>query len=170
MKYYIDNINYDVLYISLSGQSVPPNSFVEIDHELFELIEDNLSNTLDQIKITFANYLDKLSGDVRSKYVTTIPGQAEVYIKKAEEAEKIAGLPYEVNPADYPLIATEMAIQGTDLTTTVQNILAIQVQWLQLAAAVEFIRLTGKKAINNATTITDVLSNTLNSSSSLKQL
>jgi hypothetical protein len=95
------------------------------------------------------------AGDCRARYLTTVPGQAETYLLKADElraydAAIAAGAP--IVPAAYPILSTEALATGATLDATATLVRETRAQWVQLAAAVEGMRRGAIVAIEAATT------------------
>lgn len=93
--------------------------------------------------------LNDISGKIRSKYITISPGQDMIYLRKdTESALWLTSL--EPDIADYPLIAAELGITGETPHQVAQVWAYMSNQWVNLAAAIEHLRLSGIEDINNA--------------------
>lgn len=109
--------------------------------------------TLGESKWKAKREIDVLAGRVRATYITTTPGQAEVYQEKlaeAREARARLDAGESVTAADYPFLQAEMTVTGADLSATADTILAIAAQWRAVGAAIEQARRAGKVAIDEA--------------------
>jgi len=97
--------------------------------------------------------IDAKAGEVRKRYITTVPGQAETYLKKAEEAAayKAAGYPVDLTP--YGWIAAEVAARGITAQQAADGILARRDQYVALGQGIERERVKAKEAIRAASTI-----------------
>lgn len=119
--------------------------------------------TLAQAKEQAYNYIDAKAGEVRKKYITDVPGQAETYLLKSSDAKvyKTAGYPY-AQISDYPMVEAEaMALYGSTPTadqtkSATDIILSTQSQWVMLAANIERVRRSGKEAVQKASNIAEI--------------
>lgn len=91
--------------------------------------------------------IDRQAEAARLRFVTPGSGQSAVYLAKAEEALALQtdGSP---DPADYPLLAASIGIEGADLAAVAAVVLAQRAAWLTVAAAIEAERLGAKAAID----------------------
>lgn len=99
------------------------------------------------------------AGDCRAKYLTVVPGQAETYLLKADELrayDLAVAAEASIEPADYPILASEAEATGTTLSAVADLVRATRAQWLQLAALVEGIRRGAIVRIETATSEADV--------------
>lgn len=90
-------------------------------------------------------------GRARQKFITDLPGQDVIYLRKEREA--VAYLA-EANPtlADYPLLSAEVGVTAATAYQVAQIWVHKSQSWQQTAAALEAIRLRGVNAIAAATT------------------
>ena len=116
--------------------------------------------TLETIKSRAINAVDIFAEQERLKYISPGAGQAMVYQRKVEEADKLVN-DANPDPLNYPLLASSIGIEGSTLQEIGELVLATRDQWLQIAALIENIRLSTKRDINEATSqqeIEDIVS------------
>lgn len=91
--------------------------------------------------------IDRQAEAARRRFVTPGSGQLAVYLAKAEEARdlQVDGSP---DPANYPLLAASIGIEGESLSAVAGVVLAQRAAWLTVAAAIENKRLGAKAAID----------------------
>lgn len=95
--------------------------------------------------------IDNQAEAARLKWITKGYGQAIVYALKADEARRFkASPPAEPNPADWPFLSAEVGITGASLELVANAIVTIADQWIQIAAAIENLRLTRKGMVEEA--------------------
>jgi len=88
-------------------------------------------------------------GAVRSRYITALPGQDMIYLRKEEEARAwLAARSPDL--ADYPLLAAEAGVTAPDAYQLAQLWLNLSAQWVQLAAALERARMEAIGAVEAA--------------------
>lgn len=105
--------------------------------------------TLASVKTTLKAEVDKAAEAERLKYITPGTGQAMTYQQKVAEAQgyKAATNP---NPADYPILASEVGITAPTLSEVADTVLAAYRQWQQIGAGIEAVRLGAKRDIDAA--------------------
>jgi hypothetical protein len=95
----------------------------------------------------------------RQKWITPGAGQAMVYQAKAAEATAfLARYATQADAAsatasDWPMISAEVGITASDLWGVASTIVAIQTQWLAVAAQIETARLGAKAQIDAAVSL-----------------
>lgn len=98
--------------------------------------------------------IDQAAGAARLRYITDVPGQQAVYLRKLEQAHAWLAEPVGDPP---PYIAAEAAATGETPTAAAEAILAIATAWdEQLSPAIEGARISGKRAVSAATTAAEV--------------
>jgi hypothetical protein len=113
---------------------------------------------LTAIKAELKAKVDLQAGQVRSLYITTIPGQDMVYMEKRIEAELVVADPAlgETLPAaEIPHIAREAIASGVSRFDKAVEILTIANLWKQISPMIEERRLSVKSAIDAATTVAE---------------
>jgi len=88
----------------------------------------------------------------RQRWITPGAGQAMTYARKVEEAKAVQ-LAVEPDPADFPMLAASIGIDGDDIEAVAATVLAMDAAWAQTGAAIEAARLRAKRDIGEATTI-----------------
>ena len=117
--------------------------------------------SLEEMKASAKASIDSQAEARRLRHITPGAGQAMVYLEKRREAEAAlaalegaGGQP--VDPADYPLLAVELGVDGFDLQDTADLVIATAAAWTQIAAAIEGTRLGAKRAVDDAATPAEV--------------
>lgn len=90
--------------------------------------------------------IDRRAEEARLLWITPGSGQAAVYLAKADEALRLQA-DGDPDPAEYPLLSASIGIEGASLGEVAAVVLAMRAGWLQVAAAIEAIRLGGKAAV-----------------------
>lgn len=105
------------------------------------------------VKAQVKRAVDDAAEIERLKYITGGAGQAMTYARKTDEARRVeAAIAAEedVQPADYPLLAASLGIDGNTIAEVAAVILAMDTAWAQIGAAIEAARLGAKQAIDAA--------------------
>lgn len=105
------------------------------------------------VKAELSAAIDQAAGRVRAKYVTDAPGQDLLYDRKRREAEYVTDQGAGADPALCPVLAASVGIEAPTLADCAALVLAKESQWAAIAAAIELRRLSGKAAVNAATTV-----------------
>ncbi|MFZ5544410.1 MAG: hypothetical protein ACOZJZ_12690 [Pseudomonadota bacterium] len=129
---------------------------LRLDHGTGEWVRE--AAALDDAKAQAHAQIDQAAGAARLRYITEVPGQQAVYLRKEEQARefKAAGYPAEAVP---PYVAAEVNAmpEGTTPQQAADTIIAIADQWqLTLSPLIEQERLKGKRAVTAATTLAAV--------------
>lgn len=104
-------------------------------------------------RVEMQNRIDAKASTVRSCYITVGVGQESTYLLKAEQAQAFVDAGGE---GDVPLmVQAEVNATGASALEAAQGILAVRGYWIQLAAYIESVRLTGKNGVRNAATDED---------------
>lgn len=93
--------------------------------------------------------VNRTIGEVRSAYITTIPGQEMIYLAKEAEARAWLADPAP-DPADYPLLVAEIGITAPDAAQLAQLWLNMAALWRGVAATLEALRLGTAAALSAA--------------------
>lgn len=104
-----------------------------------------LSKNLTPIKDKAKSLVDKAAVIKRSKYITTIPGQEQIYAKKLEEALAVR------NGSPTLFLAYEAQDLGISVFDYADRIIAKAEEDNKSLAAIERIRVATKRAISEAT-------------------
>lgn len=124
---------------------MPPPAMVENPYADMELQE---------VKAALKNIIDHAAEQQRLRYITAGAGQSLTYAQKAEEA-RLCLAASNPSSADYPLLAAEVGITATTLQGIAEVVSAANSQWLQIGAAIEAARLSGKKTVSEAENVQD---------------
>lgn len=101
--------------------------------------------------------IDVAAGLARKRFITDIPGQAEVYREKYEQALDFLSCPGQVRYADYPLLEVDCKILDIPMKDIADNVVKRRSNWLTNMTAIESLRLSGKYNVDHCTNIQDVL-------------
>lgn len=158
MFIFVDPITDQEWHIdSIDGVSSLPTGCVMLtESEIASRRQVNLSDS----KILANTEIDIQAGLTRLKYITDVPGQAETYLQKAQDATnyKVANYPSD-NITNYPYVAGyAIALYGATPTplqyqTAADIILEMQAAWIAKGAQIEQARSTGKVLVEMASTI-----------------
>ena len=124
------------------------------DSDLINLKYENGEITVADISVEQTKYIvlvNQKIGEVRSRYITVIPGQEMLYLAKEAEANRYV-LDSNPIPTNYPLLSSEVGITGDTLEDVVAVILSLSSEWHTIAADLERLRLQTIKSIKEATT------------------
>lgn len=105
---------------------------------------------LDEIKSAAAARIDAAAGRARGRYITVAPGQDATYLAKALEADDYVALGRPSNETQFPILRAEAEARGITVSELADLVRATRDQWIQLAAAIEAIRIGGKLAVDAA--------------------
>lgn len=129
---------------------------VDISSADLKIIDDpdyvQPDETVDDLKLQAKLDIDLGAGAIRSRYITSVQGQAETYMIKEAEARKYLT---ETNPEplNYPMLSAEVGITGPTISDVANIVAAKADEWYHMASLVEQVRLGTKKAIDEAETI-----------------
>lgn len=108
--------------------------------------------TLAQLQARLCNDIDLRAGQIRQKYITSVPGQDATYQAKLAEANSYIAAGSPADASSYPYINNE-AQQKNAAPATIANLyISTNNQWTSINAPIEGIRTAGKDNVNNATT------------------
>ena len=92
-------------------------------------------------------------GEIRAHYITAIPGQEMIYLKKEEEARRyIAQEPEPSSLSDYPMITAEIGITAPTAWQIAQIWMQMSALLSSTAAGLEGLRLGAIATLEAATT------------------
>ena len=105
--------------------------------------------TLAQYKVAANRKIDEKSATLRSRYITTVPGQEAVYAEKVEEATDFISEGYTSDIKLFPLLHAE--VKATELTPkqVADGIIEKKSQWIHLNAQIEEARIRAKRIIES---------------------
>jgi hypothetical protein len=139
----------------LIGPSADINQMVDIHSPDLPIIDDpnfvGDNETFADLKSQAKLDVDLGAGAIRSRYITSVQGQAETYMIKEAEARKYLT---ETNPEplNYPMLSAEVGITGPTIGDVANIVAAKADEWHHMASLVEQVRLGTKKAIDDAET------------------
>lgn len=117
--------------------------------------QDRVHFETERHRVQMIETINKECGDLRKKFVTSIPAQDMIY--QAKEAEAKAFLSdSDADPMEYPMLSAEVGITGDSLFQVAQIIMHLSFMLRQVAAGLERVRLNGIKGIEEATTIDNI--------------
>lgn len=96
-----------------------------------------------------------IRGAARLAYITDLPGQDMLYIAKMEEARAFIA-EAEPDPADYPLIASEVGVTAPTAEEVAQVFLNLNALWRLAAGAIDAACFGAEAAVYAATTATEI--------------
>ena len=114
------------------------------------------SETLDSKKTYAKRTIDRYAGNIRGKFVTTVPGQEMTYQEKAEQAADYVAASYPADTSNFPFIQAEIDATSKTKEQAADDILSQRATWITIGAAIEQHRLSGKKQVDEASTEEDV--------------
>lgn len=120
--------------------------------------------TVEELKTDYAAAVDVQAERIRLKYITRGDGMVMTYREKLEQAEQavaqgqsaIDALSTEEEKAAYPTLSASVGIEADTLWECANLVLSTYQQWANISYEIEKIRLSAKKAINEAVTVEDV--------------
>lgn len=110
---------------------------------------------LNELKATRKREIDAEAERQRLRWITPGAGQAMTYARKVEQA-KVVLAAQDPQPADYPMLAASIGIDGANLVAVANLVITMDQGWEQLGAAIEATRLSAKRAVEMAETVEDV--------------
>lgn len=104
----------------------------------------------------FLYRINKEAGDLRSKYITVIPGQEGTYLEKAKEATRYFETdPGSIVPTDYPYLSMEAAELGITVAELAAQVRATEQAWTLINASIEAKRRGAQQKVYNAIAVAD---------------
>lgn len=119
-----------------------------------------LSKTLDELKTIYQTAVDSDAERTRLKYITPGEGMQMTYREKFEQAQGVNAmgetaanaLTEQQRLASFPTLAASVGTEAVSLWAAAQLVLQKYTQFAQLSYVIESKRLSGKKAISEAST------------------
>jgi hypothetical protein len=120
----------------------------------FKSLEDCMTWARDQI--------DQSAGKARTRYITVTAGQDATYQAKYADAQAFVRAGYPEDQLDqYPWVKAESEATQATAKDAADGIKAVGDPWnMVIGPSIESLRIGGKKAIDNMTSIGDVVSHT----------
>ncbi|MGD9171156.1 MAG: hypothetical protein PVI97_13995 [Candidatus Thiodiazotropha sp.] len=100
--------------------------------------------------------IDEAAGATRSKYITAVPGQAETYLRKSDDAKAYIAAGSPSDSTSYPWVKADAEAYGITPGEAAEAIMAQEAAWRLLGTGIEIIRLGCKKQLDQATTTAQV--------------
>jgi hypothetical protein len=105
---------------------------------------------LPEYKAQAKKAIDEAAGRARARYITAVPGQEATYQAKAAEADAYVAAGRPADTSAYPILTAEAQARGISVSALADLVRATRDQWIQLAAAIEALRIGGKLAVEAA--------------------
>ena len=105
-------------------------------------------------KTSCVQTVNRLAGNIRTLFVTNLPAQDMIYLRKEQEAKAYL-LAVDPELSQYPMIQAEIGITGDTAYEIAQTWLNLSNQWVTIAANLETPRLSYIEQIMLAQTIGD---------------
>lgn len=115
----------------------------------------NRSEEREALRARLLKQADAEAEEVRLQFITPGDGQAMTYQEKYQEAVAFLNDP-EIDDEEIPLIVAEVGITGDTKADVASVVVTMRQQWKMLAAAIESVRLSRKKAINQCETVEEL--------------
>ncbi|WP_162936857.1 hypothetical protein [Agrobacterium deltaense] len=107
-----------------------------------------------EIKASLKIAVDTMAEQERKRYITAGEGQAMTYQRKVEEAKR-AVLEEDPVDAEYPMLSASLGIDGETVKLVAAVVLSMDAEWAAIGAAIEKVRMSAKKAIDDALNFED---------------
>ena len=112
--------------------------------------------TLNELRESAFNAIDVEAGNTRARYITNVPGQAETYVLKAQQAQQFKDAGYPASTVAFPLLESEIDATGHTPTVAANNIISKRDDWMTLAKLVETERRKGKLQVESANDVQSI--------------
>lgn len=118
--------------------------------------------TLEAAREWARNEIDNAAGVARARYITVTAGQDATYQAKYADAQAFARAGYPVDQlAQYPWVKAEADATGVTAQVAADSIKSVGDPWnMLIGPKIEGLRIGGKAALANLTTISAVLAHT----------
>lgn len=134
----------------------------QLDDALAAYVATHDSVYLPQCRELAKDLIDGAAGEARRRHITSVPGQAETYAEKGEEAADYVAAGYPAptgSPPEYvgyPFIQAEVEATGKTSTQAADDILAQKSAWITIGAAIEKERIGGKTNVDAASDVASI--------------
>jgi len=108
-------------------------------------------------KLSSKDAIDAAAGRARQRYITSVPGQAETYLLKAQEADTYAAAGYPADLTQYPWLTKETQATGMTPRAAADAIIAQRDAWVVIGSSIELERRKGKLAVDASAAISDAI-------------
>lgn len=108
-----------------------------------------VNRDLDEMRTWARARISEAAENLRLFYITPGSGKAMVYTEKAKEAQTVQDhlVPATLDPDDFPMLQSEIAVQGGDLESAAATIAARAAEWRQIAKAIEVLEGAAKRDV-----------------------
>lgn len=113
-------------------------------HYGFDSQTGEFTENLPLLKANAKAKIDEVAGQVRAKFVTSVPGQDATYISKEAECRAYAAANYPADLTNYPWVSCEAEATGLTAQEAADAIILQANQWKVLGSTIEKIRRGGK--------------------------
>lgn len=135
---------------SAAYQSLPPGAGLVV---VPQAVVASPTLNLAALRVALSARIDAAAEKVRNLFLTPGSGQAMTYSRKEAEARAwIAN-----NSAPAPFLAAEAAARGLSVAAVANEVIALADMWTQVGSQIEAIRLGGKKAVQEADTLGEIV-------------
>lgn len=118
--------------------------------------DNDAATRLEELRIATLLRIDVAAGEVRQRYLSSIPGQDGIYARKAHEASLVLADPA-IPPDRVPYVAVEADLHGVSLGPAAAAIAAAARRWTDASVAIEARRLAAKRAVRAARTTDEIV-------------
>lgn len=121
-------------------------------HQSWEVPPDQEPVVLQKAIHRALDAVDSVAGEVRLRYITSVPGQSETYTRKEAQAREWADSGFTGSAPSF--IAAEAQALGVEPQQVAQEVIALADFWSnQKGPAIEAARIAGKAAVRTAATL-----------------
>ena len=124
----------------------PTETFYEIPPEATLFLPIDMAI----VRAFYRARIDAAAGAERSKYITDVPGQAQTYQRKEDEARRWIEGDEAAHPELYPFMIAEAGMRGVPIAQVRDEIMAQVNALAPLAAMIEAKRICAKRAVDAA--------------------
>ncbi|CAD7335334.1 hypothetical protein FIM10_02195 [Sphingomonadales bacterium 56] len=103
-----------------------------------------------KVRSFYHSRIDGAAGEERSKYITDVPGQAQTYQRKEDEARRWVEGDDAAHPELYPFMIAEAGMRAVPIVQVRDEIMAQVNALAPLAALIEAKRICAKRAVDAA--------------------
>lgn len=120
----------------------------------FDVVEYLNRDAAEQV---WLSRVDDAATAARSRYVTLIPGQDEIYTEKVRLAKKVKSKNFNVSDPEDRMLQSEADARGISIETLVNEIVAKHEDWAEIRIDIEALRISGKEQVRTASLTRDVI-------------
>ena len=128
-----------------TGQPTIPNDLaLSWDHEALQWVDRRTATEAEPLAL---QQIDQAAGEARARYITSVPGQAETYLMKYQDA-----VAFQAGNGPTPWVEADAQAYGVTEAEAAQNIVDQYFAWVAVGKEIERIRLSAKASVRSATT------------------